>query len=166
MARNSPYSNKVHFDESTGLDIELGGEMTIPVTGSTSTTGLASTGTFATASTNIPAFGVSIFSPGSGGAGSTYRVYTLGLPSSGLWKTLIFLSSSSSGIANIDATANALFAPLDGTSQSRYLIAASNLSTGRTTVELVGVSTALWVVSSITPTSGVIYGTTVYSSCT
>jgi hypothetical protein len=166
MARDSLYGSKVHFDGSTAIEVFPGGEIYIPVIGTTSTTGAASTGTFATGTTNIPAFGISIISPGMGGAGTTYRVLTLDAPSSGVTKRLIFLSSSSSGICNVDAQSGNLFAPFDGTSQSRYMVVSSNTCTGRVTIDLTGLSTTLWLVTAVMPTSGILYGSTVYSSCT
>lgn len=136
------------------MTISSSGQLRLPLEGSTSTTGLAST------AVSITNFGVTFIPMFGGGAGSTGRTYALDIPQAGVTKTIVLYSSSSSGIVNIDAGAVTNFLSTDLLTLARFAGAATSGSSGRTTLKLIGWSTTIWLVESIQPSSAIVFGAT------
>lgn len=150
----SGYSNKVHFNESTSLDIDSGGQVVF-ASGATLSKPVLGTTVFASTEvatgTTIPNFGAVVVTQ----EGTTVpRIFTVAAPIKGCRLDIIVATTASTGSPiefNLGTGVGVLYA---GTTSMQYIIASTDASPATyRTLSLVGLSTSLWGVVNWSPSS-------------
>jgi hypothetical protein len=161
----SNYNNKVHFNDSTSLDVDSGGQIIVAaggnvLVGSYGVVSMPVLGSTVNTSTDVVT-GTTLFNNGivlltQNSATTTFRLLTVKAPVKGCYLDIIIAST-----ANTDnqveinlGTGVGVLPCLASTTSKQYILATSDGGTTQPRqINLVGVSTALWAIVGMFPTS-------------
>lgn len=148
------YNNKVHFTESTALNVESGGEIVIeegayikqPVLGTT-----VFTAADVVTGTTVPNSGAVILTQN---ATTSPRLFSVAAPVEGCRLDIIIASTASTGSPiefNLGSGVGVVYA---NTTSMQYIIASTDREPAAyRSLSLIGLSTALWGVANWVPSS-------------
>jgi hypothetical protein len=154
----SNFNNKVHFNDSTSLDIDSGGQVLValganvqfPVIGST-----VSASTDVATGTTLPNCGVVVLGQVAPSTSLFTRTFTVKAPVKGAYLDLIICTTASTeGTIDINLGSGVGVLGNANTTSKQWIIATTDGSpAGLRALNLVGLSTSLWGVVGMFPSS-------------
>jgi hypothetical protein len=153
----SKYNNKVHFNDSTSLDVDSGGQILVAEGGVVSFPVLGTTAASATdvvSGTTLPNDGTVIFSQVNPSTAVWPRTFTVKAPVKGCHLDIIVCTTASTEATidiNLGTNVGVTYA---NTTSMQWIIASTDKSPSTyRAINLVGLSTSLWGVIGFTPSS-------------
>jgi hypothetical protein len=149
------WSSKVHFNESTGFDVDSGGQVVFAEGGILSSPVLGTTAhdsTEVAAGTTFPNFGTVVLTQDST---SDPRLFTVKAPVKGCFLNIIVATSQTTGSQKQINLGTGVGVKYAGTTSMQYLAVSTDSVSSFTykAISLVGLSTSLWGVVSAMPST-------------
>jgi hypothetical protein len=159
----SNYNSKVHFNDSTSLDVDSGGQINVAaggnvLVGSYGVVSMPVLGSTVNTSTEVVT-GTTLFNTGvvlltQDSATTTFRLFTVKAPVKGCYLDIIIpTTSNTDNQCQFNMGTGIGIQPFAASTSKQYLLATSDGANSPREIALVGLSTTLWGIRNMYPSS-------------